>query len=281
MRLPLLIAMLAIALSSSAFAQSTPEDEWQSLPGQPPRVEPPAPAPPAPSSSGDAPRALPTPTPARPQEPSVVWPAKPAEIPNDVSVFGASTLGAGRRGVGIYLGFPLMGIRAGVGLMPAVDMGLSFDTFFGVMNDARAFLKLQLFKAGHWTAAGAVDGGAAFFIQPADAEGRGPRWLTGRRNYNAAPGLLLSYRDETPRGIRFFLDARCNLAFDTEPFQRDPLGGVPPDVQIAPNFPVRLGAEVPFSGQTSYLLGLGFDIHGRPEDSVFMPVAYIGLVTTL
>ena len=45
---------------------------------------------------------------------------------------------------------------------------------------------------------------------------------------------------------------------------------------MAWNLPVRLGGEIPISPKSSFVVNLGFDIHGSGRDSVFMPVLSVG-----
>lgn len=198
-----------------------------------------------------------------------------------MSMYGAPSLGPFNRGLGVYLGFPLFGLRAGVGVADGLDVGVGFDSYYGMMNELRAHARLQLFGEGGWSAALAVEGGWALFTQRAEAENHGARWLTGRRNFNLLPGVVLTHRGDSPRSARIFLDVRYHFAFDTEPFVTEPLSGVPPPVVIGHNFPVRAGAEMPFSPRTSFLFLFGFDLHGRPIDSAFMPACSVGLVTAI
>lgn len=319
MRLPRLLASVALLTACAAWAQvdggaPDPASEYAPLPSSAPPVPPPStpaastPPPAAPShpesaspdeawSGFPSPAASPDPTtvePARarlplppPPPPVPPPPARPSVaaevplVPNDVSMFGAPALGQWRRGVGLFLGFPVVGARAAVGLTDSIDVGIGFDTFYGVMNEFRASAKWQFLSGAHFSGALALEGGRAFFVQKASAEGAGARWLTGRRNYNLAPGLIFSYRGASPRAARMFLDLRYLLAFDTEPFQRVPLGGVPAKVQLGHNVPVRAGAEMPFSPTTSFLFMFGFDVHGRQEDSPVMVSCSVGLVTSL
>lgn len=200
---------------------------------------------------------------------------------NNVSVFGATALGSWKRAVGGYLGFPLLGVRLGVGVSERLDLHVAFDSFYGVANALGPQLKWQLVGGDHWALAAVVKGDRTWFTQRSCAEGKGARWLTGDRNWNAQGGMVVSYRGDTPRSARLFLDGRYHVGFDTEPCQRTPLGGVPADLQIGHNLKVRMGAEMPFSPRTSFLFILGFDVHGRVDDSPFMPVCAVGLVTAL
>ncbi|MBX5484828.1 MAG: hypothetical protein IRZ16_23645, partial [Myxococcaceae bacterium] len=248
-------------------------------------AEPPAPAPtPAPP-----PAPPPPPPPARAPSPSprspdvatkkVVVKRPPPPEDNDVSLYGAPTLGAGRRGVAAYLGFPLLGIKAGIGAWDRLDVGLGFDSFYGVMNEPRAWVKLNAVKGQHWSLSIPLEAGAAFFTQRPETEQAGARWLTGRRNYNIELGMIVGYRGDGPRAARLFLDVRYLAALDTQPYSETPLGGVPAPIVWGHNVPIRMGAEMPFSPSTSFLFDFGFDLHGRaPRDSAFMPVASVGIV---
>jgi len=200
---------------------------------------------------------------------------------NNVSVYGAPTLGQWKRALGVYMGFPLLGARFSMGLLKRLDAGVAFDSLYGVMNDVRLHLKWQFLASSNWTGAVAAEGGPAFFAEPPQSEGNGPRWLTGRRDWNFAPGVIFSYRGDSPRSPQLFLDARCALAFDTEPYATSPLSGVPAAVTTAANFPVRAGAEMPFSSKTSFLFVFGFDVHTRPQDSPVMIDVSVGIVTSL
>ncbi len=310
-RAGILVAVASTLAALPASAQSAPDEDW-GLPSNNLRLAPPAPLPPpapeptvrgAPTLSpldeswrrypSDAPPPVqketapallpPTSPPPPPPLPMVVRRAAPLvpEEANRVSMYGAPALGQWKRGLGLYIGFPLLGVRGAIGLTPQLDVGLGFDSFFGWMNEIRVHAKYQLYAGANWSAAVALEGGKAFFAQPPSAESNGARWLTGRRNWNIAPGVLVSYRGDSPRSARLFLDVRYNLALDTQPYQRDPLGGVPASVQLGHNVPIRFGAEMPFTSLTSFLFTLGFDLHGRVEDSNFMPVCAVGIVTSL
>lgn len=236
---------------------------------------PPTPAPVEPSTP-------PLPAPEVPSRPSQTVPQPRVETPsNRVSLYGAQPLGAGKGAVGVYLGFPLVGARAAYGVVEGVDVGLGLDSFYGVMNEVRATMRLRLLGDDRRGLAFGVEGGHAWFLQGPDVEQRGARWLTGRRNWNLEPGLVASWRGDTVQSARLFVDVRWHLAFDTQPFSEQPLGGVPPRVLLGHNVPVRFGAELPFSQRTSFLFMAGFDIHGREIDSAFMPVISVGLVSGL
>ena len=80
---------------------------------------------------------------------------------------------------------------------------------------------------------------------------------------------------------RVFFDVRYQGAIDTEPFQRDPLGGVPPTAMLGNNALFRVGVELPLSPRSSVVFGLNLDAHFRTEDSVMMPGLQVGIVTAL
>ena len=91
-------------------------------------------------------------------------------------------------------------------------------------------------------------------------------------------GAVVSYQRP---GSRLFADVRYALSFDTEPYQKDPLGGVPAAVPPAWGLPVVMGAELAQSRWTSLLVEFGFDINTRPGDVAAMPMVAVGLVTSL
>jgi len=284
--LPLLFALLT---STAVLAQSkAPDEEWVSpfsadAGTSPPPARAPAPTwnspPPAPVAPVSPPP--PAPTVVAPSMRVIAPPKPPPEEFNTVSVYGAPALGQWKRGLGIYMGFPLLGAKFALGLTDHIDAGVMFDSMYGVMNDFRLHLKWQLVDRKNWTAAFVADGGYALFASSPQAEGSGPRWLTGRRNWNLNPGLLISYRGDSPHSPRLFLDSRCAIAFDTQPYEVDPLSGVPGSVQTSANFTSRAGAEMPFSAKTSFLFMFGFDIHGRSTDSPFMVDVSVGIVTSI
>lgn len=264
------ILIAGVCLGGAALAQATPvpDEEWGGFPADP--NEKPPPPPPAPD-----PR-LPPP----PPRPGVGLMRAPDE-PNTVSVFGAPTLGQWKRGQAIFLGFPLLGVKLAIGLLDRLDFFIGFESFYGVMNEFSGGFKVGLYKGSNWSIAASVEGMLALFGQRASKEVRGPRWITAHRNYGASPGVLVSYQGDSPRAARLFVDARYLLTFDTEPFAKDPLNGVPPNLVLGHNVLVHFGAEMPLSARTSFVFMLGLDIHGRSDDAIVMPVASLGLVTGL
>jgi hypothetical protein len=275
--------VVAVALVAGAALAQTPEDEWRGFPGTPE----PAPAPvvtPPPPLVDPAPRRAPTVAPAAPyatRRPPATYTRAPLppEDPNTVSMLGAPTLGPGGRGQLFLLGFPLLSLRAAFGVASWLDVGVGFDSFYGTMNEPRATVRFGLFGNDTWNLALTLEGGYAFFTQPASRENRGARWVTGRRNVNVSPAFVVSYRNGRRRTARLFFEARYLLAVDLEPFALEPLGGVPPAVVLGHNGGLRGGAELPLSAKTSFVFQLGLDVHGRPVDSVAMPVCSVGLVT--
>ncbi len=267
--------MVGALAATSAAAQLEPDEGWQAYPpvAPPPLVPAPPPAP--------APVRTPLPAAVAALEAEVQRPAPPAELrpPNDVSMLGAPALGLWRRAVSATLGYPLVSLRGGVGVAPGLDVGIDFDSYYGAMNELRGYGRYQFLVGPRWTASAALEGGAALFSQRAAVEDHGARWVTGHRNYNLMPGLVLSYRGQSPRAARLFLDLRWHFAFDTEPHHRQPLGGVPPPFELGQNLVVRAGAELPLTARVSLAFLTGFDLHGSPDDAPFMPVCSVGLVS--
>lgn len=263
--------------SEAAQSEAPLDTQWNTLPGDPAASPPPPDAPvvSAPPIVVDpsAPRA-----PDASAAQQVVRRPSPRDF-NRVSLYGGLTLGQWNRAAGFYLGFPLVGFKAGIGLLDRLDMGVGFDSFYGVMNEPRAFAKFRFYGDARWNVAAQLEGGMAFFTQNPQSDPKGARWLTGRRNYNIETGLVASYQGESVQSARLFLDTRYHLGLDTQSYPKDPLGGVPPAILPGHNINVRLGAEMPFSPSTSFLFIFGFDLHGRAEDAPFMPVVSVGLVT--
>lgn len=269
--------LTGVLLTGAAFAQS-PEDEWGGLePTPPPAPQETAPPPPPPAPM----YAPPAPAGQLRARPEVLARVRPAEERNQVSMAGSPSLGAGKRGQMVLLGFPILTLRALFGVSEAFDIGLAFDTYYFLMNEPRVVARLALVKGENWSLSASLEGGYAFFAQRASRESRSARWLTGRRNINVSPAMLVAYQGSKPRDPRVFFELRYLLALDTEPFATDPLVGVPPSIVAGHNVSLKGGAEIPFSSKTSFVFSFGFDIHGRAEDSVVMPGASLGLVTSL
>ena len=197
--------------------------------------------------------------------------------PSRVSLFGGKLLEPGKLAAGLVLGFPLASARLGYGVLPGFDVQVGLDSLYGIMNEVRAGVRMTLIPGEQAQLSCSVEGGHAFFLNSPSQEQFGARYFTGRRNWNLAPGLVGSM--VLGRKTRGFVDLRYMLAFDTEPFQRDPLGGVPPSVQMGSNFLFRGGLEVALSERTSYVVTVGGNIHGRTEDAAFMPAVGVGVVT--
>jgi hypothetical protein len=273
MRALLLSSLLVVGLGVPAFAQAPteppaanplPDESWAEYPG------PEAPAPPV-ESAPPPPRA----SSAVGQQGQVTTTVEPQK-PSRVSLYGAQTLEPGKVAASVVLGFPLVSARASVGVVPRLDVGVGADSLYGIMNELRAYLRYGLVQGEEGQLAVSVDGGHAWFLNAPSQEEYGARYFTGRRNWNLAPGLTGSmWVGKKSRG---FLDVRYLITFDTQPFQRVPLGGAPEGVQVGGNFLFRAGLEVPFSERTSYVVTVGGNIHGRPEDASFMPVVGVGVV---
>jgi hypothetical protein len=280
------LTMIAVVLLGAlARAQSQPESEWSTFGGDAGVVSPP-PAPevqPLPLSPTPLPTRNVSPPPLTTQptytSPLVTRRYHP-EPPNTVSVLGAPTLGQWNRGEAVSIGFPLITLRFLLGLTDRFDLGVGFDSYYGLMNEPVLVARVGLVKGTSWSFSAVADVGYAWFVVTAPRENKGPRWLTGRRNINFSPGVILSYQDVRPRSARLFFEGRYLLALDTEPFTTDPLSGVPPPVVPGSNVVVRGGAEVPLSAKTSFVFSLGLTFHGRSNDAVAMPEASVGIVTS-
>jgi hypothetical protein len=147
------------------------------------------------------------------------------------------------------------------------------------MNEVRLLAKYGFGKGPGFNVALAFEGGVAFFNARASKEVRGTRWISGRRNFNFAPGVVLSYQGPQLRAARLFVDVRYMLTIDTEPFATTPLQGVPSSFLLGHNVLTKVGAELPLSERTSFLFSLGLDLHLRADDSPVMPTVAVGLVT--
>ncbi len=271
------MAMLgAAAVSAQGPATTTPDEQWTKPPESLSTTPPANPSPPSAPRDGAEPRPVSGATP-----PAVVERSRLVDTPNRTSMFGAPALGQWRRGQSLVLGFPLLSLRANFGVLDRLEVGVGFDSFYGAMNEPRLQAKYQLAGDDSWAFAASVEAGAAFFNQRAPRENKGPRWITGHRNFNLAPGVIFSFQGSHPRAARIFFDVRYMLAFDTEPFASNPLNGVPSTLVLGHNVLLRGGAEIPLSERTSFICGLGFDVHGRAEDSRAMPSISLGLVTGL
>jgi hypothetical protein len=274
MRSVLVLALLMVP--SVALAQGQPEAEWGTFP--PDGSKPTAPTEPSPP-----PVVTPAPVSATPPiitSPVVVRRARAPELPNVISMAGAPTLGHLTRGESISLGFPLISLRFAIGLGDRFDLGAGFDSYYVVMNEPMLTARLGIVRGESWSFSAVLDAGYSFFTVRANREAKGARWLTGRRNINVSPGVVVSYQGSHPRSARLFFELRYLLALDTEPFSSDPLGGVPPSIVPGHNGSLRGGAELPLSSKTSFLFMLGLGVHGRQDDSPVMPEVSVGLVTS-
>lgn len=280
MRPALLIALLPVL----ALAQAQPEEEWQPLPNAP-TTPPPPPLLPVSPPPDIAPLPPPPPITAPPPPPAITplqdvrQRLAPREPPNGVSMFGAPALGQWKRGQAFVLGFPFFQLRASLGVLDGLDVGVGYDSFYLLMNEVRLLVKYGFGKGPGVSFAFAFEGGGALFAQRASKETRSTRWISGRRNWNFAPGVILSYQGTSLRAARLFADLRYMLTVDTEPFATVPLQGVPATFILGHNVLSKVGAELPLSERTSFLFSLGLDIHLRPDDSPVMPSVAVGLIT--
>lgn len=281
-----LVVLAALLGQADAGVGSPPapgpgEPEWSGFPGEtaPPEAARPAPAPRPSGAESLADLPMP-PTVEEPLGPPRLAGPRP-EPANRVSLHGAAPLGSGQRALGLGLGFPLLGGRALMGVTQALDLGLSYETLYGLMHDVRAVARLRFGTNGMVTGGLAADVGWAFFTRAPVADLRGARWLTGRRNWNATLGPVISLQGSEPRASRFFAGARAQLAADTQPVSQEPLGGVPPPVVLSLSLLTEAGLEVPVSEWVALAFRVGLDLHGRPEDSSAMVNFAAGVVTAL
>lgn len=276
------LLVVGLVLPLGALAQPQPEDEWTPLPGST-TATPAAPTPPPPVPERPVltppPGSVPPPLMTAPPAADVRVRLRPREPPNQVSMFGAPALGQWKRGQAFVLGFPFIQLKAAIGVLDDLDVGLAYETFYLMHHEVRGTLKYGFGKGPGWSFALGLEGGGAFFNTRARSEMRGARWLTGRRNFNFAPGAIVSYQGATLRAARLFLDLRYMLTVDTEPFASTPLQGVPATFLLGHNALARAGGEFPLSERTSFLFSFGLDLHFRPEDAPAMVNVAIGLVT--
>jgi hypothetical protein len=274
------ISLGLLILSRLAFAQENPESEWAPPPNATPQQAPqardvfvPSEPPQAPAMRGEVPNsAVPRLT---------TKPVRATEPPNNVSVAGAPALGQWNRGEMVSLGFPFLSLRGFIGVTDLIDVGLGFDSLYFALNEFRLCGRMQFFKAEHWTLSGEVELGGALFGTAARKENTGARWITGRRNFNASPALVVSYRGDRPRASRLYGELRYTLAIDTEPFTLNPLDGVPASFMVGHNAGFKGGAEMPLSPLTSFVFFFGLDVHGRGIDSRVMPSVGVGIATSI
>ncbi|RKH05431.1 MULTISPECIES: hypothetical protein, partial [unclassified Corallococcus] len=208
-------------------------------------------------------------------------PPRPPQAPNRYGLYGGRSLGSGHLGVGMELGYPFVSARGLYGVLPALDLGLGVDSVYGLMTEIRAGARFTLLDGANGSLALVVDGGRAFFLRPPDTEQKGARYLSGRRDWNVAPGVVASFQGDGPRSVRPYMDLRCLLAFDLDPIQSSPLSGLPPAWKVDASILLRLGAEFPVGEKTSYAVSVGGDFRSRSTDAEFMPTLSIGVVSAL
>lgn len=191
------------------------------------------------------------------------------------------SLGAGKRGQMVSLGFPLMSLRLLFGVSERIDVGAGFDTFTFTLNEPRLVARWAALVGPRWSLGASAEVGYAFFTVRAARESQGARWFTGRRNVNISPALVLSYQASKFRAARLFAEMRYALALDTQPYTTEPLGGVPQSVIPGHNVGIKVGAELPLSPAVALAFHAGVDVHGRQGDSPLMPTIALGLITSL
>jgi hypothetical protein len=211
----------------------------------------------APAYAGQppAPSVAPSPAPSLPMPPTIEEPfsgprlplAARSEPPNLVSLHGAAPLGPWKRAGAVSLGFPLLSARILMGVTPKLDVGVEYDTLYGLMHDVRASARWSLVTGDNLSFGLVGDAGPAFYTRRPGFDFHGARWLTGRRDYNASAGVVLSVQGSSPRASRFFVAGRCLLAMDMDPLQTEPLGGTPPPVLFSANLLSEVGLEAPVS----------------------------------
>jgi hypothetical protein len=275
-------ALAVLLCARLAAAQTKPDEAWAPAPVVPSITSAPTtaltpPPLPAPGVSGEnVSRALP---PLSGEYTFATARPRPVDPPNQTSMVGAPTLGPGHVGAAFEMGFPVMGLRAAVGVSDAVDLGVGFDTFYGTMNEFRLTSRLALLRGSAWSISATLEAsGASFTLDPA-AEVHGARYLTGRRNWNVNPGVRFSWQPPTGRSTRLVIEADYLLTIDTQPYSFAPLSGVPASFSVGHNVNLRVGGEVPLSLRTSFVFALGLMFHGRAEDALALPQATVGLVT--
>lgn len=175
----------------------------------------------------------------------------------------------------VAVGFPWALLRAGYGITDAIDLGIGFNTLYGLANQPSIFGKYRLVGDARSDFAIAVrtDLEVTFFKDPPGIDRS--RWLTGQRDFSVHPGFILSLR--TDRGLVFFTDLGVQLNLDTRPLPSGPLSGGQPEASFGANVPLRMGLELPLSRHANLLALWGLDLHFRREDSRAMPVVELGV----
>jgi hypothetical protein len=282
-------------LAVTSLAQTDPDEEWESLPASQPApapstvpAPPPLPSPPQPDEAdGWTPPPLPPPAirPARQpgieirRAPQLRRLPPPVLEPNRVSVWGAAPMGAGRVGLAVSAGFPWVAARGLVGVSDAVDLGLQVESHYGLYTEGRAVARAAVVRAqGIWFSL-QLEGGAAWIPVRARDEDRGPRFLTGRRNFNLSPGLALGFQRPLPMSTRVSVELRYGLGFDIEPLARSPLSGVPSPLALVHSARLRGYVDVPLSTVSCLVVTLGLSSSFDAYDAPLVPEVLVGFVT--
>ncbi len=197
---------------------------------------------------------------------------------NRTSLHGAVPLGPLGFGVEALVSLPDVSVRAGLGVSPSVDLGVSLTTVYGQSFEIHGW--------GRWTIlddnlalAAVLEAGGAAFARPAGLDLGGVRWLTGRHNYDVEAGGIVSYQSERERASRFYADLRYVMAIDREPVPAGPLQPTPVGVQALHSIQLKLGAEVYISRLWSVLFFGGGSVHLGGGDAALTPFVGAGVVT--
>lgn len=273
-----LAPFLALLLSAPALAQ---EEDWTPPPfpaREAPAADDSASLPPPPLLGDEPTEAEPAPAADDYRFPPLPPPPPPIEVR---SLYGARALGKQRQAISAEAGFPFIGLRYARGLTDRLDLGVRVESFYGMSAKGALDLRWEPLRAGLFSLATVASAGGNWFLRDAQTDLAGARSLTGERNLAADAGLVLSVASENGRGLAPFLDARYQLTADFEAFQVDPLGGVPPPVDLANNLRFRIGAELGVSSRTALVGSLGLDFHGRRLDSPVLFTFSLGLIAAL
>ena len=283
----LVVALLGQAGGAETAPPSPPHgSDWSGLPGE---SASPVPEAPAAAPAAPAPPVAPAPAPILPMPPTIEEPlgnqlplSPRQEPPNLISLYGAAPLGPWHRAGAVALGFPLLSARLLMGVTPKLDVGVEYDTLYGLMHDVRAAGRWSLLAGDNLSLGVVADARAR-----RSTRGRRASTSTGR---GGSPGGGTTTRPEgwccrcrglRPGRSRFFLSARCLLAMDTAPLQSEPLGGTPPPVLVSANLVTEVGLEAPVSEWVALAFRVGLDLHGRSDDSLVMVTGSAGVVTAL
>lgn len=277
--------LVGSVLAATAQAQGGEEDWAGFQPSEPPvqsMLPPPEalPPPPLPPLGNDMGNRVSVPRTLLRIRPEVLARVTSQEERNTTSMLAAPTLGAGKRGQLLQVGFPVLSLRGYFGITDSFDLGLGVDSYYFMMNEPRLVARACFAKGTNWSFGASLEGGYAFFTQRASRESFGSRWWTGRRNINISPAVTLSVQRSRVRAARLLLELRYTLALDTEPYASDPLRGVPNSPIPGHNVALKAGAELPLSPSLALFFTFMLEVHGRVEDFPVTPGGVAGLITS-